>query len=126
MDTHVVLVGHGSRSAEANASLVTLAHAMALDLEMPVHPAYLEMAEPSIPATMRAAVAAGARHIVTVPYFLTPGMHVRRDIVEIVDAARAELHVTIDLSDFLGNHPELPRLLTDVARAALPARRAKS
>ena len=121
-DTHVVLVGHGSRSAEANTSLVTLARTMALDLGIPVHAAYLEMAEPSIPVTMRAAVAAGALRIVTVPYFLTAGMHVRRDIVEIVDAARAELAVRIELSEFLGSHPELPRLLTDIARAALPVR----
>ncbi len=119
METHVVLVGHGSRSVEANASLVTLAGVMARDLSLPVHAAYLEMAEPSIPATMRAAVAAGAKRIVAVPYFLTPGMHVRRDIVEIVDAARAELDVTIELSDFLGSHPEVPRLLADVTRAAL-------
>ena len=119
MATHVVLVGHGSRSLEANATLVMLAETIASDLEMPVHAAYLEMAEPSIPATMRAAVAAGARRIVAVPYFLTPGMHVRRDIVEIVDAARAELGVTIELADFLGSHPEVPRLLADVARAAL-------
>ena len=119
MHTHVVLVGHGSRSAEANASLVALARGMASDLGIPVHEAYLEMAEPSISATMRAAVAGGATRIVTVPYFLSPGMHVRRDIVEIVDVARAELGVTIELAEFLGAHPEVPRLLADVARAAL-------
>ena len=119
MDTHVVLVGHGSRSVEANSSLVTLAETIASDLAMPVHAAYLEMAEPSIPATMSAAVAAGARRIVAVPYFLTPGMHVRRDIVEIVDTARAELGVTIELADFFGSHPEVPRLLTEIIGAKL-------
>ena len=46
-------------------------------------------------------------------------MHVRRDIVEIVNAARAELGISIKLSDFLGSHPREPRLLADVARAAL-------
>ena len=118
-DTHVILVGHGSRSAEANASLVILARGMANDLGVPVHEAYLEFAEPSIPTTFRAAVAGGATRIVTVPYFLSPGMHVRRDIVEIVDTARAELGVTIELANFFGAHPEVPRLLADVARAAL-------
>ncbi len=95
---------------------------MASDLAMPVHAAYLEMVEPSIPATMRASVAAGARRIVAVPYFLTPGMHVRRDIVEIVEAARTELGVTIELSAFFGSHPDVPRLLIDVARSALSSR----
>ncbi|GAC1560736.1 MAG: hypothetical protein NVS3B17_12750 [Vulcanimicrobiaceae bacterium] len=119
MATHVVLVGHGSRSGAANDALVALAADVAADLSLPVHAAYLEMAEPSIPATLRAAVAAGARRIVTVPYFLTPGMHVRCDIVEIVDAARIELGIAIDIAAFFGSHPEVPRLLGDVARAAL-------
>ncbi len=119
METHVVLIGHGSRSREANASLVELARAMAVDLALPVHAAYLEMAEPSIPSTLRAAVAGGAGRIVTVPYFLTPGMHVRRDIMEIVIAARTELCIPIEISNFLGSHPDVPRLLGEVARAAL-------
>ncbi len=119
MSTHVVLVGHGSRSAEANATLVALARTLAADLALPVHAAFLEICEPAIPATLRAAAAAGATRIVTVPYFLSPGMHVRRDIVAIVDAERAELGIPIEIAAFLGSHPELPRLLADVARVAL-------
>jgi sirohydrochlorin ferrochelatase len=49
-------------------------------------------------------------------------MHVRRDLTEIVAAARAELGVTIEISDFLGAHPEVPRLLAELARSALNAR----
>ncbi len=94
---------------------------MAADLALPVRAAYLEMCDPSIPVTLRAAVAAGATRIVTVPYFLSPGMHVRRDIVDIVGAARAELGVKIEIAAFLGSHTEVPRLLADVARAALEA-----
>jgi sirohydrochlorin ferrochelatase len=48
-------------------------------------------------------------------------MHVRRDLTAIVVAARAELGVTIEISDFLGAHPEVPRLLAELARNALSA-----
>jgi sirohydrochlorin cobaltochelatase len=70
---------------------------------------------------VRAAASTGAHRIVVVPYFLSPGVHVRRDLTAIVVAARAELGVTIEISDFLGAHPEVPRLLAELARNALSA-----
>ena len=117
-ERHVVLVGHGSRSADANATLATLAAGMARDLGEPVHPAYLEMARPDIPETLRAVIAAGAKRILVVPFFLTPGMHVRRDIVEIVAAVRVEHEVAIEIAPFLGAHPAIGSLLTEIAVAA--------
>jgi hypothetical protein len=47
---------------------------------------------------------------------------VRRDLTEIVGAARGELGVTIEISDFLGAHPDVPRLLAELARNALNSR----
>jgi sirohydrochlorin ferrochelatase len=118
----LVLVGHGSRALEANAALGELARTLARETGTPTFPGYLEMTEPTIPDALRAAAAAGARRIVVVPYFLSPGMHVKRDLTEIVAAARADLGVAIEISDFLGAHPEVPRLLADLASAALSAR----
>ena len=115
---HVVLVGHGSRSPDANESLRTLADGMARDLGEPVHAAYLEMAEPTIPQTLAGVRAAGAERILVVPYFLSPGMHVRRDIVEIVDAFRAATGLPIEIAPFLGSHPDVPRLLAEIAIGA--------
>ncbi len=112
---HVVLVGHGSRSTEANASLVVLAAGMARDLGEPVRPAYLEMTTPTIPEALHAAIAGGATSITVVPYFLSPGMHVRRDIVEVIDAVRAETGAAIEIAPFLGAHPDVPRLLVEIA-----------
>jgi len=118
----LVLVGHGSRAPEANAALADLAQRLARDTGVQTFAGYLEMTEPTIPGALRAAAAAGARRIVVVPYFLSPGMHVRRDLTEIVGAARAELDVAIEISDFLGAHPEVPRLLAELAGNALSAR----
>lgn len=115
---HVVLVGHGSRSAPANASLVDLAAGMERDLGEPVHPAYLEMTTPTIPEALHGALVAGASSITVVPYFLSPGMHVRRDIVEVIDAVRAETGASIEIAPFLGSHPDVPRLLAEIAARA--------
>ena len=115
----VILAGHGSRSPEANAALVALAHALEADVRVPVTAAFLEMAEPAIPAAMRAARDAGATRIVVVPYFLSPGMHVTRDLRAIASDARTALEIPIEIADFLGAHPDVPRLLGDLSRAAL-------
>jgi sirohydrochlorin ferrochelatase len=117
----LVLVGHGSRAPEANAALADLARMLARDAGVRAFPGYLEMTEPTIPGALRAAASTGAHRIVVVPYFLSPGVHVRRDLTAIVVAARAELGVTIEISDFLGAHPEVPRLLAELARNALSA-----
>ena len=116
--TAVVLAGHGSRASEANAALADLARTLAARLDAPVYPAYLEMTEPTIPEALRVARASGADRIVLVPYFLSPGMHVRRDLTAIADAARAELGVSIEVATFLGAHPAVPALLAELARDA--------
>jgi sirohydrochlorin ferrochelatase len=120
----VILAAHGSRNPEANASLVALAASVAAQLAPSnVRHAYLEMAEPSIPQAIAAAVAAGATDIVLLPYFLHPGMHVRRDLVEIVDEARAaHPAVAFTMADFFGNRPEMPTLLAAAARDAIALR----
>jgi sirohydrochlorin ferrochelatase len=120
METQIVVAGHGSRSAEANASLKALAASLGERLGAPVSAAFLEMAEPSIETTLKGCVLGGARRIVLVPYFLHPGMHVRRDLVEIIEAARAA-HPAVEfvLADFLGSHPGVADLLAEIARDAL-------
>ncbi len=116
----MVLAGHGSRSADANRSLRALAATLETRLGYRVVAAYLEMAEPSIPTTILGCVLGGAQHIVIVPYFLHPGMHVSRDIVEIVDAARsAHPRVTFTVAAFFGSHPRIGDVLADLTRDAL-------
>ncbi len=118
-DVRVILAAHGSRSDEANASIAELARGLGDRLGLPVSAAYLEMAEPTIPGAIRSSAAAGASRIVLVPFFLAPGMHVRRDLVAILDGARREYGIPIELADFFGSHPGVPQLLVDIAEAAV-------
>ncbi|MBD5633562.1 MAG: CbiX/SirB N-terminal domain-containing protein [Candidatus Eremiobacteraeota bacterium] len=121
MSDAIVLAGHGSRSARANAALVELARTLETELELPVSAAFLEMAEPAIPAALRSAHTAGATRIVLVPYFLSAGMHVERDLAAIVREARIALGIPVETATFLGAHPDVPRLLAELSRAALGA-----
>lgn len=115
----IILFAHGSRVDEANSGVRDLAkQVQRMGGFQYVHAAFLEMAQPDLPAAIADAVAAGRRHIIVVPYFLTMGVHLRRDLPELV--ARERDHypgVEIHVSDSLENHPSLPSIILDRIRA---------
>ena len=111
----LILVAHGSRRADANEEVRAQAAALAARVGASyaqVMPAYLELAEPSIPAAIDAAVAAGAQAVDVLPYFLAAGRHVERDIPALV-AARQTAHPQVPIAqlDYLGRMPGLVELL---------------
>src|SRR5689334_20028954 len=79
--TAVLLIAHGSKRDEANQDLVKLA---ALVAERGgyriVEVSYLDVVEPTIPMGGRSCVAAGAKRVLMMPYFLSAGMHVVHDM----------------------------------------------
>jgi sirohydrochlorin ferrochelatase len=119
--TALLLIAHGSRRPEANADLEHLAERMRAGGEYHhVQPAYLELCEPGIVAGGERCVAAGARRVVLLPYFLSAGVHVVEDLA----AARDELtrrhpHVAFVLAEPLGRHPLLAQIVLERARQAI-------
>jgi len=117
----VVLLGHGSRRAEANRGLEQVARAVGslLDGEV-VEIAYLQLARPGLAEAVERCVAAGARRVAVVPFFLFTGAHVLDDIPAEVERLRA-LHpgVIISVGRVLGDHPKLAQAAADRAREAL-------
>lgn len=115
MTTAVLLIAHGSRRAEANADLVRLAEIIrGKGLYPIVEPAYLEIAEPGIPAGGASCAAKGATLVKMLPYFLSPGAHVVDDL----EAYRRELSerfpdVTFELCPPLGSHPLMTEIVLD-------------
>lgn len=118
----LILAAHGSRAEQANQEVVSLAARLALRLESAfqgVRPAFLEIAAPSIPQALDAAVSDGATDIVVLPYFLAGGRHVTSDIPRLVAAKRREhAGVQIRLAPYLGTAPELEAVLAGLAGAA--------
>jgi sirohydrochlorin ferrochelatase len=120
MKTALLLIAHGSRQDEANADLL---HAVAELRRLPdyelVEAAFLELAQPDIDSGARQCVAAGAEHIILLPYFLSAGVHVSRDLNE----ARQRLTnrypgQRFSLAEPIGRHPLLFDILRQRAEAA--------
>jgi sirohydrochlorin ferrochelatase len=113
------LIAHGSRQPEANADLRSLAEALrrseAFDI---VEASFLELADPGIDEGGASCVARGAESVVLLPYFLSAGVHVRRDLTAARDRlAQRFPHVTFRLAEPLGQHPLLMEVVLDRARA---------
>lgn len=119
--TGLVVFAHGSSVAGANASVVRVTERMAAEggYEL-VEAAYLELAQPDLREAVARLAARGATRIVVIPYFLTLGIHLRRDLPRIV-AELAGIHegVRIDVTEPLDGHPSLVGILLERARAAL-------
>jgi precorrin-8X/cobalt-precorrin-8 methylmutase len=89
---NIILIGHGSPKKDANNIELTgkLLHSA-------IHPecnnncvkvAYLQFAEPGIADAIKECVMSGAKRIIIHPYFLSSGMHVTKDIPEIIKEAK--------------------------------------
>lgn len=125
--TALIIIAHGSRRQESNDEVRQLAEQIeqrATAQFASVSCAYLELAEPSIPAAIEQAINAGAVELHLVPYFLSAGRHVAHDIPEIV-AEKRHQHPDIDihLDAHLGSAPGMAQLVLDQlsqARAQSP------
>ena len=113
----VLLVAHGSRRREANDDLVQLADMLRTRLpDRFVEAAYLELAEPSIPAGLARCREQGAREIHMLPWFLSAGSHVTDDLTRFRDEFTAQYpDVRVTLHPPLGLHP----LMVDILLARL-------
>lgn len=116
--TALLLIAHGSRHAAANDDLFALADRLSARGEYPiVEPSFLELAEPDILAGGDRCAERGAARVLMVPYFLSAGVHLARDLVDAREALR-ERHPGIDfqLGPPLGPHPLLDQLVLERVR----------
>lgn len=111
----LLLIAHGSRIGASNDEVRTLAGRLreeTLHKYDHVDCAFLELAEPSIPAAIEEAVAMGCERIRVLPYFLAAGNHVISDIPEIIAQKQVEHPgVKIDLRPYAGTAPGMVELL---------------
>jgi sirohydrochlorin ferrochelatase len=111
--TAVLLIAHGSRQRLANDDLHALAARVAEGGRYPIVEAcFLELAEPDIAAGGARCVARGAARVLMVPYFLSAGVHILRDLTAARDElARRHPGVEFRLGPPLGPHPLLDALV---------------
>ena len=110
MSTGYIVFAHGSSIETANQAVRTVAAEMAerggLNI---VEAAFLEGGQPSLAGAL-ASMADRVTHVVVVPYFLTLGLHLKRDLPRLIDEVKqTHPNVRIDVAPPLDRHPAMVR-----------------
>ena len=115
----LMLVAHGSRRDESNLEIKSLAKKIALfkvkEFEV-VMPAFLEFAKPSITEAIDNCTVIGANKVTILPYFLSAGVHIAKDIPsEVAKGAQKNPNLNIEISNYFGSRDEIAEILLKTA-----------
>ena len=120
MTTGVILFAHGSRVESANDAV----RAVAADLARAgsfavVEAAFLELGRPDLEEAVARLAAAGVSQVIIIPYFLTLGLHMERDLPPMVEKlSRAHPGMNLRVAAPLDGHPAMIQILLDRAAEA--------
>jgi sirohydrochlorin ferrochelatase len=115
------LFAHGSPVDEANRGV----HSLAQKIEAAgpyryVRAAFLDCAQPDLPAAVMNAAETGIRRVVVIPYFLTMGLHLHRDLPRLIATAKEKYpEFEIAVGQSLEGHPLMPSIILDRVQEAL-------
>ncbi len=110
----LLIVAHGSRRVQSNDEVRALTRVVAERASAQydkVDCAFLELAEPLIPAGVEALIEAGADDITVVPYFLSAGRHVVEDIPAEVAKVTLPDGVGVRIAPYVGESGAMVDLL---------------
>jgi sirohydrochlorin ferrochelatase len=119
-DSGFIVFAHGSRIESANEAVRSVAAQFARAGGFPhVEAAFLELGTPDLDGAVARLAALGLRRLVVIPYFLTLGTHLERDLPKLA-ARAAAAHPGVDLrvTPPLDGHEALVRILLDRAAEA--------
>lgn len=121
MTTGIIVFAHGSRLEPANEAVRAVARQLAGAGQFEaVETAFLELGEPSLEGAVAALLARGVHDILVVPYFLTLGVHLERDLPIIINRiAERYGQVKIRATAPLDGHPALVEALLDRIKTGL-------
>jgi sirohydrochlorin ferrochelatase len=116
-----VLFAHGSRVESANEGVRTVARDLAqLGSFSQVEPAFLELGQPDLAGAVATLASRDVRRIVVLPYFLTLGLHLERDLPSLIaEVQRAHPALDIRVTPPLEGHSALLQALLERAKTAL-------
>lgn len=123
-----IVFGHGSSVESANDAVRSMAAQLARrNGYESVETAFLEGGRPDLRGAVETLASRGIQKVIVIPYFLTLGMHLQRDLPRLVEELRAlhpglEVHVTAPLD----GHPALLDALVGRAREASEGNRGAS
>lgn len=113
MKTGILLFAHGSPVEDANRGVHDLAGR--IEAGGPygyVRAAFLEGGQPDLVTAVKQAVEAGVERLIIIPYFLTVGLHLRRDLPKLVETAKTKFpKLQIALGESLEGHPMMSLMI---------------
>lgn len=121
-DAGVLIVGHGTRDAVGRDEAMRLAQLVKGRIPCPVALAFLELAEPTINASVRDLVAQGIQRLVVAPLLLFAAGHAQDDVPAAVRAALAACRAAdlpVAQASHFGCHELLVELSSRRLRAAI-------
>ena len=115
MKTGIVVFGHGSSVPSANDAVRIIAADAARQGRWDLYEtAFLEVF-PRLSDAVAKLAAAGAEEVLVLPYFLTLGIHLQRDLPLLVAELEKEYQLKIRVAPPLDGHPQLSRILVERA-----------
>jgi len=124
MTNGVIVFAHGSRIESANEAVRAVAEELAGSVDARVAAAFLELGDPDLETAAARLADVGVTRLIIVPYFLTLGMHMERDLPRIAERiGLAHRGLEIRIAPPLDGHPALLRILQDRVRDALAVQR---
>lgn len=121
MATGVVVFAHGSSVESANEAVRIVARVISEDKNFPlVATSFLDGGKPDLPDAVADLVSRGADRILVVPYFLTVGLHLKRDLPDLIAKIQEERSdLPIQVTPPLDGHVGLGAILRDRALEGL-------
>lgn len=104
-----IVFGHGSSVESANDAVRSMAAQLARRSGyQAVETAFLEAGRPDLRGAVETLASRGIQQVIVIPYFLTLGMHLQRDLPRLVEELRA-MHpgMEIQVTAPLDGHPAL-------------------
>ena len=116
-----VVFAHGSRIESANQAVRVVAAELARQGGFAhVEAAFLELGQPDLEGAVVHLASTGVQSIVVIPYFLTLGVHLERDLPRIAqEISNKYRELEVRVAPPLDGHPGLVAVLLDRARAFL-------
>jgi len=120
MTTAIIVFAHGSRVESANEGVRAIAAELAQASSFfQIEAAFLELGRPSLAEAVDRLATQRVDRIVVIPYFLTLGLHLERDLPRMIAQLReAYPSIQISVTPPLEGHPALLQILLDRSKEA--------
>ncbi|MCL2137320.1 MAG: sirohydrochlorin cobaltochelatase [Coriobacteriia bacterium] len=111
----VLVVAHGSRVKETEESFTSILDMVKQKLpDHMIEPCYMQLADQTLELSVASLVDRGATEIRIVPYFLFTGVHIKKDIPQMIAGFQEQYpNVEISLGQALGVDERLADILVD-------------